>query len=155
MNSVFADKELKLSALFYGTEDELCRKLLNRLKIDNKTKYNVLKILKCSTMEIPDSEISSRQMLRDFGDEILGKTISLWKNIQNNVEECENAERILSKTKLQPHSVSMLAVDGNDLKNIGISGVEIGKTMAFLLDEVIKNPELNTKTQLLNLLLEK
>jgi hypothetical protein len=33
--------------------------------------------------------------------------------------------------------------------------VEIGKTMAFLLDEVIKNPELNTKTKQLNLLSEK
>ena len=155
VNSVFADKELKLSALFYGTEDALCRNLLNRLKFDNKTKYNVLQILKCSTMEIPDDEVSSRQMLRDFGDEILEKTILLWKICEKDVEKCENAERILSKTKLQPHSISMLAVDGNDLKNIGISGVEIGKTMAFLLDEVIKNPELNTKTQLLNLLSEK
>ena len=106
-------------------------------------------------MEIPDDEVSSRQMLRDFGDEILEKTILLWKICEKDVEKCENAERILSKTKLQPHSISMLAVDGNDLKNIGISGVEIGKTMAFLLDEVIKNPELNTKTKLLNLLTEK
>ena len=152
VNSVPADKDLKLSALFYDTEEEVCRKLLNRLKFDNKTKHNVLQILKCSTMEIPDDEISSRKMLRDFGCEILEKTISLWKSLQKNVEK---AEQILNKTKLQPHSLSMLAIDGNDLKNVGISGVEIGKTMSFLLDEVIKNPELNTKPQLLNLLAKK
>lgn len=51
-----------------------------------------------------------------------------------------------------PCSISELAIGGNDLIDLGYSGREIGKTLARLLDEVIKNPSLNTREALLEFL---
>ena len=50
-----------------------------------------------------------------------------------------------------PLSVSDLAVDGNDLLEIGIEpGPELGSLLRSLLDQVIVDPQLNTREQLLN-----
>lgn len=49
-------------------------------------------------------------------------------------------------------SVSHLAVDGNDLKEIGLRGKEIGDALAFLLDYVIDFPANNNKALLLSLI---
>jgi len=50
-----------------------------------------------------------------------------------------------------PLTVSDLAVDGNDLLEIGIEpGPELGRLLGSLLDQVIVDPKLNTKAQLLN-----
>ena len=50
-----------------------------------------------------------------------------------------------------PLTVSDLAVDGNDLLEIGIeTAPEMGSLLGSLLDQVIVDPQLNTKQQLLN-----
>ena len=50
-----------------------------------------------------------------------------------------------------PLTVSDLAVDGNDLLEIGIEpGPELGSLLGSLLDQVIVDPQLNTKGQLSN-----
>ena len=50
-----------------------------------------------------------------------------------------------------PLTVSDLAVDGNDLLEIGMEpGPEPGSLLGSLLDQVIVDPQLNTKEQLLN-----
>lgn len=50
-----------------------------------------------------------------------------------------------------PRTVSDLAVDGNDLLEIGIEpGPELGSLLGSLLDQVIVDPQLNTKEQLSN-----
>ncbi len=49
-----------------------------------------------------------------------------------------------------PLTVSGLAVDGNDLLEIGIEpGPGLGSLLGWLLDQVIVDPQLNTKQQLL------
>ena len=48
-----------------------------------------------------------------------------------------------------PLTVSDLAVDGNDLLEIGIEpGPELGSLLSSLLDQVIVDPQLNTQHQL-------
>ena len=54
----------------------------------------------------------------------------------------------------EPYSISQLNINGNDLKKLGINGTDTGKTLDFLLDEVIKNPENNTYTKLLEIISE-
>ena len=52
-----------------------------------------------------------------------------------------------------PLSIADLAVDGTDLIAHGVPrGPAIGKTLARLLGEVLKNPALNTREQLLDLI---
>ena len=50
-----------------------------------------------------------------------------------------------------PLTVSDLAVDGNDLLGVGMeAGPDLGSLLGSLLDQVIVDPELNTREQLLN-----
>ena len=50
-----------------------------------------------------------------------------------------------------PLTVSDLAVDGNDLLGVGMeAGPDLGSLLGLLLDQVIVDPELNTREQLLN-----
>ncbi len=52
-----------------------------------------------------------------------------------------------------PLSIADLAVDGTDLIEHGVPrGPAVGKTLIRLLDEVLKDPSLNTKEQLLDLI---
>ncbi len=49
-----------------------------------------------------------------------------------------------------PLSVGELAIDGNDLLEMGMpEGPEVGEVLRKLLDRVLENPELNTKAHLL------
>jgi poly(A) polymerase/tRNA nucleotidyltransferase (CCA-adding enzyme) len=47
--------------------------------------------------------------------------------------------------------VTDLAVNGHDLKTIGLSGPDIGKTLSMLLEKVLDDPMLNEKETLLKL----
>ncbi|MBD3280866.1 HD domain-containing protein [Candidatus Dojkabacteria bacterium] len=47
--------------------------------------------------------------------------------------------------------VTDLAVDGNDLKELGLKGRQIGETLESLLEKVIDDPTLNEKNKLLSI----
>lgn len=49
----------------------------------------------------------------------------------------------------QPISLKDLALNGNDLKELGIEGKEIGELLNKILELVLENPETNNKTDLL------
>ena len=51
--------------------------------------------------------------------------------------------------KKEPYTLKDLAVDGTDLKKIGITGGKTGETLEKLLCTVIENPEMNTKEKLI------
>ncbi len=62
----------------------------------------------------------------------------------------EKAESIIISA--EPYKISHLKIDGNDLLKCGKQEKEIGTTLEELASAVRKNPELNTKEQLLNLI---
>lgn len=51
-----------------------------------------------------------------------------------------------------PIEVADLAIDGEDLMSLGITGPAVGKTLRRLLDTVINDPSTNTREQLLGLI---
>lgn len=56
------------------------------------------------------------------------------------------------KEKKEPYKISKLNITGDDLLNLGLSGKQVGDTLNFLLDTVIKDPTLNEKQKLKNLI---
>ena len=54
--------------------------------------------------------------------------------------------------EINGYKISDLDINGKILKDLGYKGKEIGEKLNFLLDEVIKNPLLNKKDILINLL---
>ena len=49
----------------------------------------------------------------------------------------------------EPYRISDLKIGGKDLKKCGISGRAIGETLEKLRRSVLKNPELNTRSELI------
>ena len=140
------DRETKLSALFYNVDDS--RDFFNRLKFDNNTKHNVLKIIECTREDIATTDYEVKKLLNKYGETLLekamvvsgcyGRDISLQKGI-------------LQRVKSEPYSLKHLAVTGNDIMNLGVKGADIGRVMNALLDEVMKKPVLNVKEKLLDI----
>lgn len=142
-------RELKIAALLYNVDD--ANSFFSRLKFDNKTKHNVVKILQCSRENIEETDYVIKKMLNKYGADLFEKTLV--------VKECygknqEYIRKIFNRVKNEPYCIKDLAVTGNDILSLGINGKDIGKVMNGILDEVMKNPELNSREKLLNLAVE-
>lgn len=147
--NVPCDRELKLSALLYNAED--ARDFFNRLKFDNNTKHNVLKILECSRESIGNTDYEIKKMLNRYGEELFGKTLVL---LECYGKDMSYSKEIFNRVKTEAYSLKHLAVTGNDIMKLGINGREIGRVMDELLDRVMKNPGLNSKDKLQDIALE-
>ena len=141
------DKELKLSALLYNAENP--GDFFNRLKFDKKTKNNVLKIIECARKNIDSSDYEVKKMLNKYGEELFEKSLIIMDCYGKDVEYLKN---IFNKVKKLPYLVKHLAITGNDVVSVGISGKEVGKVMEELLERVIKDSDLNSKEKLLEIL---
>ena len=150
VNSVDSDAEVKLASLLSETNIDSAREFFNKLKFDNKTKNNTLNILNCFAQQMPKNDVDMRKILSVYGVEIVKKVLRLWQISAG--EEYKNTNTLFERNKNLPHTIGMLAIDGNDLISMGIRGTDIGKTMKMLLEEVINKPETNTKSQLLALI---
>lgn len=138
---------------------KLCERLLRYLRFDNNTINLTMRFYDAALKDFNfQNRISIKKLIYriskdhifDFLDllKILYiddfKLAKLVENVQFQVEDI-----IVNK---EPLSIRDLVINGNDLKEFGIQdGKTIGKTLNFLLDEVLKNPELNTKDYLLML----
>ncbi len=88
---------------------------------------------------------------------------ALNKTCENAVRDALTVKKVLYKKNTQtaimlleevlennePYLIKHLAINGNDLKEIGINGTNTGKTLNFLLDCIIQDKTLNTKEKLL------
>ncbi len=146
---VSCDKEIKLSALLYNVCD--ARSFFTRLKFDNVTKNNVLRILECSHTEFECNDYSVKKMLGIYGENLFVKSLVLRKAYGEDVADYQ---RIFNKVKNEPYSLKHLAITGNDIMKFGVSGTEIGRVMGILLDMVMENPVLNEKEKLEDLVLK-
>jgi hypothetical protein len=50
-----------------------------------------------------------------------------------------------------PIELTDLAVNGRDLEKLGITGPAVGRTLRSLLESVINDPAVNSRTELLDL----
>jgi hypothetical protein len=65
-------------------------------------------------------------------------------------QRLEELARLLESERSSPHRVADLAVDGNDLIDLGLrEGPELGRVLHLLLDEVLDEPARNTREWLL------
>jgi hypothetical protein len=68
----------------------------------------------------------------------------------------EEKRRILREIEDEPYSRSHLAVNGDDLKALGIQeGPLIGEVLDYLLEVVIENPKKNNRSDLIEIVKSK
>ena len=99
--------------------------------------------------------------MSEINPELFKKIISIKfaiSRIENNLVECKKLDNIYDEIdsvikKGQCYSLKDLAINGNDLKNLGIkSGKQIGELLKFYLNIVLENPEKNDKDVILKIL---
>lgn len=151
---------------FYGHPDvskNLAANILKRLKFDNKSANTILKLIEFHDKGIGTNHKSVRKMLSCLGGDIFAKLLKV-KEADMKAQNPEYLKERLVKLDMirelygeiteKQHCTSLkdLSVNGEDLIAAGfIQGKDIGMILNELLDEVIKNPALNTKEQLLDL----
>jgi tRNA nucleotidyltransferase (CCA-adding enzyme) len=146
---------------FYGHPDvseEIARKVLRRLKLDNNTVKLVCLLVKYhdfgTAMEITPKNF--RRFLSKLGMDNFESYMAIKRadmagqsdyKIEHKKEQLAQLESLYAevKEKSQGLYIKDLAIDGKDLMSMGVSqGKQIGDILNQLLEQVIDEPEKNT-----------
>lgn len=140
-----ADTKL-FAFLFSGGADVTAA--LDFLKVPNKTKKAAQDMLTLLNMPFPKTKPEIKEMLyltsppsaENYFDyrSAYGKDCAASRDMLTEI--IKNGE---------PYRISDLKIGGSDLKKCGISGIAIGETLEKLRRSVLKNPELNTRSELI------
>lgn len=125
---------------------------LDAFKCNNSFKDYCLKMHYLSQNIIDSNKISIKKALNfaDYG--IVSDILLYYRDILNiDVSSRQSLLDEIIKTH-EPYKISHLDISGKDITSLGFGGKEVGEKLDFLLNEVIKNPDLNTQTKLLNLI---
>ena len=151
---------------FYGhalKSVDITRDVFNRLKVDNNTKHQVLTLIKYHDLDLQATEKYVRRLCYKLGDLEMVKKLVLVQRADNHgqapihserVDKFNQIDEIIKKLEQENLSFTLkdLAVDGNDMMNIGYTGKEIGNNLKNLLEAVLNEQVENEKEQLINYL---
>ncbi|MFL5919527.1 MAG: CCA tRNA nucleotidyltransferase [Gaiellaceae bacterium] len=136
----------------------LAHDALARLRYPARTQTYVTRLVGAHAFELENVDaLFARRFLREHGDELAfdlvahkeadlrGKRVS-----QDELDAAARLRTLLEQERVHPHRLEDLAIDGNDLLQLGYSeGPALGRTLDSLLDAVVEQPSLNTREQLL------
>ncbi len=149
---------------FYGHHRESMRMandLLHKLRMDKDSIHDILVLIENHDVHMDSSPTAVKRMLARTGEQLFFKLLQLQtadnmaKNplyINDRISKIkaagERAQQIIAEG--QPYTVSQLQINGRDLIKLGYkAGREIGDALKFLLDEVLINPDLNSREYLI------
>lgn len=151
---------------FYGHEEkgaEIAKRILKRLKFDNYTLETVVRLIKWHDYRFEKQEAAVRKAASRIGTDIMELLFTVQKfdilaqNPATHEEKLFRLEQIRALytgicEKQQCLSLKSLAVNGTDLIEAGFEkGKQLGEILAFLLEKVLEEPDLNEKQILLEL----
>lgn len=150
LNELPTDFFIRFSALLWNCDRENARKILSSLKYSNAQKNGILTILCTRENPLPQSDAETRRFIIRLGEHaeraatllcaLGGATENFWEEF-NKVKSSAFARKI-----------SDLALNGNDLTDLGFSGKQIGEVLASLFEKVTDDPELNEEEKLTNII---
>lgn len=141
---------------------DIAKRVLKRLKYDNKTIEKVLLLIKNHNCDLSSNK-SIKRLLNKIGEDNFRNLLEVKKadiygqNPKYICEKIENLNNIEMKfnniiIENQCFKIKDLSINGSDLIKIGIKpGKEIGIILDTLLDRVIEDESLNTKENLVRL----
>jgi tRNA nucleotidyltransferase (CCA-adding enzyme) len=127
--------------------------VLQKLKYSNKTIERVRllqELVFTATHMVIHDLFDVRRWVAMTGpnSEVLEQALEILVHVNVKfVDLVETAHKVMN----DPLTVKQLAVNGNDLKSVGIQGKMIGSTLNELMIAVFKDPSLNTKESLLKI----
>ena len=137
------DSDLRLF-VFLNTSSENPIEVLKTLKAPNRQIDFANKLLKLQSIEMENKEdIKNALFLTDFN------AVNSFLQLQEDEGKLKLLAEII-KNK-EPYLISHLAISGEDLKELGFKGKEIGEILERLRQTVVCSPEKNRKEILLTL----
>lgn len=123
---------------------------LSRLRLDNATIRNCSTAVDIAIHDPPADRLAWKRVLAKFGVESAQCAAAALDMLQpgSNVKQLRS---IIGSGEC--FSLKRLAVNGDDLRELGLEGNEIGATLNMLLDYVLENPGKNIKYSLINLVI--
>ena len=144
---------------------EIAREVTGALKLDNKSRSRIYSLVLEHDNRIPAIKRSVRRFLSTYDEEFFADYIRVRRADtlaqsryfrREKLEELDEIEKIahqICEEALCLH-ISDLAVNGNDLKELGLSNKQIGEGLKLLLEEVIEERAVNDRESLLAYLKE-
>jgi len=135
---------------------EDAEKILRELKSDNDTIHMVRTLVDEYKKLLDTSEYGVRKKLSQIGPELYDKLVEL-KRTCGEVEDSAVCDRAAAVKKMilergDCYSLKQLAVGGRDLMALGIQqGPRLGEILEALLEEVLKDPEMNDRDKLIEI----
>lgn len=154
----FVDKDKKYK---YYCENIKKVNIINNLRYANKVINYCDDIMEYMIKDIEKIDnIIIKRYLNNIGYDKLNKTFKLkliYNKFVNNKEKIEFFRKCINQlnkieNSKECYQIKDLDINGKILSDLGYKGKEIGEKLNFLLEEVIKNPLLNKKDILINLL---
>jgi tRNA nucleotidyltransferase (CCA-adding enzyme) len=155
LNTLPSDIVLRLAFIFKDTDPKKVTEILKRLRFDNKTISKTAEIVKYADYEITDEYTAGKLLsLTDYSAEIFEIQTKICKYYEISNENIEIARKICNNISSNCHRTAQLAVKGADIMALGFTGKQIGSALALALDYVLRYPQKNTKSDILNFLKE-
>ncbi len=140
----------------------IAQKRLDDLRCDNKTKEAVIKLIKAHDNPIEENEKIIKRRLAALGEDLFfdlirlkrADTAALNPRFFDRSKHFDRIEEIAKSIieKDSCFSLNHLAVNGNDMLELGFKGKEIGKALDYLLEAVIDGQCENSKNELIKLI---
>ncbi len=146
INSLSRDIVVRLAYIFYGIEWGNVKKIMKRLRTDNKSMAAVTLISKYTDYEITDL-YSMRKLVSLVGENIK-RVIEVMCAVKNY--DSEMYFNMLEEIKNDCCSLKDLELSGNDLIETGIRGKLVGEALNKALDYVMREPQKNQKDILID-----
>lgn len=146
INSLSRDIVVRLAYIFYGIEWGNVKKIMKRLRTDNKSMAAVTLISKYTDYEIIDL-YSMRKLVSLVGENIK-RVIEVMCAVKNY--DSEMYFNMLEEIKNDCCSLKDLELSGNDLIETGIRGKLVGEALNKALDYVMREPQKNQKDILID-----
>ena len=146
INSLSRDIVVRLAYIFYGIEWGNVKKIMKRLRTDNKSMAAVTLISKYTDYEITDL-YSMRKLVSLVGENIK-RVIEVMCAVKNY--DSEMYFNMLEEIKNDCCSLKDLELSGNDLIERGIRGKLVGEALNKALDYVMREPQKNQKDILID-----
>ncbi len=149
---------------FYGHHRQsvrLASEILRKFRFDQQQQKDILTLIENHDVRIDTTLIGVKKMMSRTGQELFAKLLLLQeadnkaknqKYLKEKLNKINETRKLYLKivAERQPYRISDLVVNGRDLNKLGFRpGHEIGDTLQELLEEVLINPNLNTKEYLI------
>ena len=149
---------------FKGHEEmsiNIAQRIFEKLKFSNAEKAIIKTMIKYHDFRFGPDRVVIKKLLSQIGKDNFENLILVQRadalaqseaTLNDKLENLENIKRVFDDVikNDEPYLIKHLAVNGNDLMELGISGNAIGDVLEKLKDYVIENPSKNTKENLIN-----